>query len=872
MKRILSVTLAFVLMLSCFCLAYANDDVWEKNMETRCKVLEGLRIINSRADGTYQSDRAILNDRTLGDYSLFRNISKSAFINYICNFYADYGYSDDYSQDAIRTAEKMGIIYKGQTDLNKPLYFDEAITMLVRLLGYEYHANLAGGFPSGYVAIAGRLGLTDGLSAKSGERLQEFDAITLLYNAINTAYVEITGFSDTGITYGNASENTFLYEFRKIYRVDGVLEGTETSAVTTAHTVSKGYVMINGYQYQTEEDYYGWLGMNVEAYIHDDKDGNPVVLCAVPSRNEELVIPVKDIESLSGDITKLEYVDANDREKNITISPIVNVIYNGQPVDTYTRNDFLNADGILRLINNDSDREFEVVFIEDYKTVVIDSISQLNETIKNLYTYDTENLTLNMEEEYDEVVSIIGEDGELVVSELLPGDVLRVAKSKAGGKKMILAYLSRAQVSGTVTALHSKEETVVTLEQTEYLLSKAFEDALDKNDPKAKPIQVGRSYTFYLDSEGKIAYVKDVDDGLRYGLVKAMASDGVFTTKHMLKLFTADGLWKELPVAERIVLNDSSGQYKGKTDATVLGRIPTVDLTAGGLIGYTTNADGEINRIDVPVVYNEVTGNDGQLNYKDFSLSYYSGNSAFDSEIFLGDNPVVWRVPADKTEEEAYSISNKNLFEDKRKYLGYAYQLDEFGLTNLLVIESSGNEDDDVIESDNFLVVEDMIESMDSEGNQVQMISGMRGTYDALSFYCHENMVIVDQDDNVISDPLVRGDVVSLSADSMGYVKKVKRYTSVANREREIISHENLRDIAAIVQGRVYDIDAEKGMMKLRFTGDVFKRIRINSVNVIIYNLERNKIFRGTIQDIEEGNIIVTKLQYSRAYTLVVFQ
>ena len=74
---------------------------------------------------------------------------------------------------------------------------------------------------------------------------------------------------------------------------------------------------------------------------------------------------------------------------------------------------------------------------------------------------------------------------------------------------------------------------------------------------------------------------------------------------------------------------------------------------------------------------------------------------------------------------------------------------------------------------------------------------------------------------------------------------------------------------AAFEIEKVYDIDAEKGMMKLRFTGDVFKRIRINSVNVIIYNLERNKISRGTIQDIEEGNIIVTKLQYSRAYTLL---
>lgn len=422
MKRILSLTLALVLMLSLCCISYANSE-WSEETEKNYEVLRALRIVNLRDKGVYTGAQ--------GEADVFRNLSKTAFINYICNISQDYGFTDEYNEDAIRIAEGAGIIHKNQTDLNKPLYYDEAVTMLVRLMGYGYHAEESGGYPSGYIAIANRLGLTDGLSAKSGERLQEFDAITLLYNAINAAYVEIISYSDIGITYGNASENTFLYEFRKIYRVDGILEGTGTSAVTTAHTVSDGSVMIDGYRYLAQEDYYDCLGMKVEAYVHDDQNGKPVVLCAIPNRNEELVIPAKDITYLSNDITQMRYLDADDKEKNIAISPVVDVLYNGQPVDTYTKDDFIKADGYIRLINNDSDREFEVAFISNYRTVVVDGVSALNETVKDFYTGDT----ISFKQEIDEIVKIFGEDGEIAVTDLAPGDVLRVLSAKAGGKK-----------------------------------------------------------------------------------------------------------------------------------------------------------------------------------------------------------------------------------------------------------------------------------------------------------------------------------------------------------------------------------------------------------------------------------------------------
>ena len=857
MKRILSLIVVFAFSLSLCCVSYANSE-WSEETEKKYEVLNALKIVNLREKGVYTGAQ--------GEPDVFRNLSKTAFINYICNIYQDYGFTDEHNEDAIRIAEGAGIIHKNQTDLNKPLYYDEAVTMLVRLMGYGYHAEGAGGYPAGYIAIANRLGLTDGLSAKSGERLQEFDAITLLYNAINTAYVEIISYSDDGIIYGNASEDTLLYEFRKIYRVDGILEGTGTSSVTTAHTVSEGSVMINGYQYKTEKDFYDILGMNVEAYVHNDRNGEPVVLCAIPNRNEELVIPTKDISFFSADMTKMRYWDENEKERNISISPIVNVIYNGQPVDTYTGDDFLKADGNIRLINNDSDQEFEVAFISNYRTVVVDGVSALNETIKDFYTGET----ISFKQQIGEIVKIIGEDGEIAVTDLIPGDVLRVMSARAGGKKMVIAYLSRNKVTGTVTAQRQNEETIVTIDNAEYALSKIYEEELKKPISKVKQIQLGKLYELSLDSDGRIAYVKEVDGTMQYGIVLATRYDGIFSDNCSIKLFTTEGVWKEHPIAEKIQFD---GQRGVEMNRTQLAMIPTAQNGAISVIGYMTDEKGNVISIDLPDAYTRENGKNGTFNTESWdNIPYRSGNSSFDSELFLSDNVKIWMVNGSAlTEEDSYTITAKNVFNSDSPYNISAYNLDEFGLIDLLVVKSGADTEKETINLAELLVVEGIQEALDSEGNQAMILSGVMGGYDSISFYCKDDMTIVNNADESIVDRLNKGDVVSLNADSMGYVNGVRRYTSLGeiNTPKDPGS---MHGVAKIVQGTVDDISVSKNMITID-CGTGLRTIRTNaSTNVIIYDLERNKIFRGTLSDIEEGNVVMTKVKWHKVTTFVVFQ
>ncbi len=873
MKKIVSLCLTMVMLLSLFCvpsLGAADDTRKTEAFMKHCEVLKGLHIINAREKGTYTNETE-LNDRKFGEYGVFRNISKSSFINYVCNFYQDYGFSEDYSPEAIQIAEELGIIHKNQNDLTKYLYFDEAVTILVRLLGFEYHAQLAGGFPTGYITIANRLGLTEGIASGSGMRMQEFDAINLLYNAINAAYVDIISISDEGIQYGNVADTTFLYEFRKIYRINGILQGTASSAVTTAHTVSDGYAMINGYLYEAEKDFTKYLGMQVEAYVHAPKNDGNKILFMIPDGSEEIIVPVDDIKSLSEDITKLTYYDQKNQEKTVSISPVVNVLYNGQPVDDYTKDDFVTADGTIRLVNNDTDYEYDVIFIEDFQTVVVDGISVVNETVRDFYTGET----IDFHAELDEIVKIIGAEGELELSALKMGDVLRVAESAIGSKRMLVAYLSDAQIQGTVTEIQNRERVLVSVDNAVYELSKVYQEEIQKTTPKVKKPQVGMKYLFYLDRDGKIAYGKETDGALEYGLVFAKASEGNFQKQHMVRIFTTNGMWKDLQLAEKLELNDSTGtQHRGMKADDAIQLIPTAtgnDVIS--LIGYTTDAHGIINRIDIPVTYTEENGKDGRLNVLQYTQKKYRpANTSFVSDLFLSDTPTIWLVDvANKDKEDAYSVSAKSFFENGSEYTFSAYQIDEFYLGELFVVETDDITTDRFIAGGTLVMVDEMQESMDSEGNQIQLLMGAMGNYESISFTLSDDVTIEDKDGTVISQ-LAKGDIVSMDTDSSGKVKKVKRYTSLVQRT-ETSNPANADAAGQIIQGKVHAIDTTKNLIRIDCGENGFRTIRTNSISgVTFYDLKRDRIFKGSLSDIELGSILVTKLHWHAANSFMVFQ
>ena len=668
LKRILSVLVIVGILTSFGSVAYGDTKLTD-TIDKQYNTLVALGILQMEKETNYEP----LN------YDTLRDLSKSGFVNFVCNIIGDYKFTERYNEEAIRVAEDSGLIHKNQTDLYKMINYEEALTILVRMMGYETHAQIGGGFPYGYISIARSIGLTDGITAAVGEPLKSYEVITLLYNAINCSYVEILKFTDDGIIYGQGSEKTVLHEMRGLYRIDGVLEATAERFLRPDETVSQGYVRIDGYVYAIEEDVTEYVGMDVTAYVKAEKNSTAdTVQILFEDDNNETVIASEQISKIEDNFSKLEYFDADERLRTVRIGQNAPVLYNGQPLATYTNDAFQPADGYIRLINNDGDTEYDAVFITSYEGYIVDSISKTNKVIANAYTYDKdlESLSFNVEIEEEEIIKIFDAFGERIeFTELAEGDVIRAAKSTIGGRTVLNAYVSKEKVDGMVSHLrHENGITYVTVDGVVYETSAAYAKAVAAGDKRAVALKTGAAYTFYLDDAGRIAYVKSLAGVINYAVAFATASDGIFGTNCYIKLFTTHGEWLELTLADKVEFEGTRCEPED-----VISEIATAKRDKVlNVIGYKINSDGKIVSVDLPEDYTD-DGNDGRLNKKSvIKTTYRGGVRSFNSEIYLAVNVnVVFVDPEKLDKEEAYLLGSRDEILNLQPYTAHAFMIDE---------------------------------------------------------------------------------------------------------------------------------------------------------------------------------------------------
>lgn len=842
MKRVLSCILITAILMSVCYVSFAETSETE-NIEFKYEVLNKLEIIP---------------ERTHGDYGILRDLSKNIFLAYVCNIYGGYGYTEEYTDEAVLKAEELGLIHKNQTDLHKPISYNEAMTILVRLLSYGTHAEENGGFPYGYNRIASSVGLADGLSVGSGQILKEHDIVTLLYNAINAPYAQIEYITEDSIVYSNQSDKTILHELRGIYRIDGIVEATETAMLRPDETVGEDKIRIEGYVYSADEDFEEYLGMNVVAYVKEDKSDDDKVVALIPDKNDELVIFDKEISGPSADFKSIEYFNENGKLSKVSIDNMATVIYNGQPLATYTKEAFMPADGHIRFINNNGKAGFDVVEITSFKTIVADSVSKLTKAIYNTYSYDEENLLLNTEANNEDVIKLFGDNGEISFSDISEGAVIRVAKSLLAGRTVVKAYVSENKIAGIVSQMNTGDDTKITVDGAEYTLSVAFEEAIEKNDSKAVAVKTGGSYTFSLDDAGRIAFAKNTEGMEQYGIVYAIASQGVWQSEYTLKIFTSEGEWKLYPLAEKVSLDD----VKTTADSVVSSIKCSKDGNVS-LIGYTLNSDGEISNIKTPEAYDN--GNNGRFNkIEKFSDNYRSNNSSFDSEIFIKDKCVMWFVNTESpAEEESYTIGAKSILQGDESCTISAYNINEGMFADLFIVERSSSSTNLSVQIGELFVIDEISQVIMSDGNTSNMLTGKIGSYEKFSYYC--------EDDSIIKG-LGKGDIISFHTDSNGNIDKIEKYRSLA--DGEIYSYPSaMHAVAAVPQGKVIDHDPVEKWIKIDCGGEKPRIVRTANVSsVIIYDKETEQLYNGSLSDIEKGALITTKLKWSRATTVVVYQ
>lgn len=191
-KKILSLMITFVMVTASFTMAFAAapTDVVGTPVEEAVERLVELGVITGYPDGTFRPEEniqraeyAAVATRAIGLEQL--TISKKGPTNF--GDVTAGGWSSGY----INVAEQEGLI-KGKGIVNgvntfapsANIKYEEAVTIMVRALGYEQAAIDKGGYSKGHLLVAAERGLLQGVNGSKGTMATRGLVAQLTYNAL----------------------------------------------------------------------------------------------------------------------------------------------------------------------------------------------------------------------------------------------------------------------------------------------------------------------------------------------------------------------------------------------------------------------------------------------------------------------------------------------------------------------------------------------------------------------------------------------------------------------------------------------------------------------------------------------------------------
>ena len=245
--------------------------------------------------------------------------------------------TNDKNYEYIRAAYTLGLINGySETEFGpeEPIMFQQAVKILLNVIGYEPIAAQKGGYPTGYLLTASDTGVLKGIgSINQQAALSAKIAARLLLNALDTEILVQESVGET-YKYTTIKGQTLLSEKLDIYRITGIMQSNMFSSLDGDSTVGTDRVQIGSGIYETGlTDAADYLGCNVEAYYREDKTDNLNILVYAglsENKNDVVAVAYKDIET--GAVTKDSFVyreTESGKKVNLKIDRVATLLLNG---------------------------------------------------------------------------------------------------------------------------------------------------------------------------------------------------------------------------------------------------------------------------------------------------------------------------------------------------------------------------------------------------------------------------------------------------------------------------------------------------------------------------------------------------------------
>lgn len=739
--------------------------------------------------------------------------------------------------------------------------YSELVKIIMGVLGYKPEAEAESGYPAGYISLARRVGILDSDFVQD-EYVTRKSAYQMAAKAMEADIMNYVGGTLDSNKFQVIKGDNLLKCYHSISIEKGIVTANRHTSLFSADGAGENYIRLEDEKYKTTVSNADmFLGYAVKAYINSDD----TIVYLSEDNNDTISVLARNISDAT---TKSQLVyyrteDAPKTSKSV-IAENASVIYNERYVakaytNLITDSDLKPRTGNVVLVDNNGDREYDVVFVSSYDTFIADSATE--EGMKIHLKNSNSSIDCSGDETY-----ITDKAGNpLSLASISEWNVITVAESK--DKKLVSVIVLDNSITGTLTELG---EDSLKIDGTEYKISKSFDYSVYKPE-------LGKRAVFYLDIENAVAAINYQNSSEFYGyLIKAQLT-GAFDDTLLLKVFTENNDIKVYTCTKNITYNKYSDNLK-LTPADMYKAI--AEKGENRLIKYVLNDSGELKELQLAAQGG--TKEAFSLDYKEDSAHYVVGMINY--KYFIPDTVKIFSIPDDKSDEDSYFIAaKKSLTGDKRYDKVELYDIDENNFVGAVVM----NLGDTVDSGERGFVVDEIYTGVDEENQPRTLLAGYyNGKYTTLAF-ADDDIETLSEGvwgyDGVKSSELKCGDVIQVTKNALGEINKFRLifrpdpnvgYMYKNGTENTYISRETFKHTAVIA---AYSKVVRKSTKAIIYDSENEKVINIHNPKTVpvvyVYDAKAKTTLRvGQINDIEVGDNILVLYNWSTARELFIYR
>lgn len=748
MKKSISLFLSFAIIFTTVFNLYSmssNASDLPVHFDEACDVLDIAEVIPKELN-TYNLEVS------RGDFAVFAghllNIIEYGEISEQYYYDVPIGH---WAGNSINCLTQMGALTPSADKMFRPddiITYEEACKITLSILGYDAYAQMRGGYPAGYRAVASRLELNEGVTTTGNMTLA--DTIMLLYNASLTAIADIVSYGES-FKYSTGSGKTLLSIYKNIDVITGQLMGNGGTYIKDVF-VPQDKVMIDGVLYDyTGENCNDYLGCKVRAYLTDTHAVPKVVYMANDLQYPQMMTVLVNKYYFGYEPSTKKIGVVNEKTAKAKYYPIddsVVVLKNKQQVTENVSLAFDIKNGSLDMVDIDGDNDYDYILINEYKNYVVGYIDSTNEIIIDK---DETQKSIDLTADIDKIVNIVDNDGvKADFSAITVGSVVTVFESDY----LIDAVICKKSISGVLKS-YSSTDNKGYINDVWY----EFTEEVSKNNT----ILIGTVYVYYLDAYSKVAAIeKGKSDSALFGYITAYSEAEGFFENLKIKIFDELNTMGIYEFSSSVKIDNKVC----KTDDEIIAALKQGKASISGqLIVFSLNNEGLLKTIDTVNPSTPKDENTLSVSAPLEERQYLYNSKTFGRTVIADNNTVIFGIPEEKklknADDEDFAVLTLSYFTSSKPYTVEAYKIsNDNGFEDAIVCY--GDVYKKINDETDLFLVDEIMTGLNDEGEVVEIATGYLGG--------EKKTVTTQYGYSLENDGVASGDIIRLALSFKGEV------------------------------------------------------------------------------------------------------